>query len=154
MYIDYLYNHPEYIKIVSSWIHSEFVVKAKGSLNLEKVAEYFSNTNIESFPITLIAIIDNECIGTVSIFQNDLKTRKDLIPWLASLYVNSDYRGQGIGEMLINQVKKVVKGLGFKSLYLRTEHTSEYYIRLGWEFVCKTQDEKGQETKVFKYQIR
>ena len=37
--------------------------------------------------------------------------------------------------------------------YLRTEHTSEYYGKLGWEFVFKTYDEKEQHTEIFKYKI-
>lgn len=63
------------------------------------------------------------------------------------------YRGQGIAEKLINKVEEVVKGLGFKTLYLRIEHTSEYYRRLGWEYVYKTNDEKGQETEVFRISV-
>lgn len=153
MYIDYLCNHPEHINTVANWIYDEFVIKAKGTLSLGTVIEYFGNTQLKSFPITLIALVDGECTGTVSIFKNDLKTQRDLTPWLASLYVNPHYRGKGIAKELINKVQQVVKELGFKELYLRTEHTSEYYRRLGWNFVYKTHDEKGQETEVFKISI-
>jgi N-acetylglutamate synthase-like GNAT family acetyltransferase len=125
-------------------------VKANGTLSLDKVIEYFGHTQLKSFPITLIALVDGECAGTVSIFENDLKIQRELTPWLASLYVNPHYRGKGIAKELINKVQQVVKELGFKELYLRTEHTSEYYRRLGWNFVYKTHDEKGKETEVFK----
>ena len=154
MYIDYLCNHPEYVNAVSNWIFCEFVVESEKNLKkLEQIIEYFKNTNVTSFPITLIAVEDNECVGTISIFENDLKTQNDLTPWLASLYVSPYYRGQGIAEKLINRVQEVVKECGFKTLYLRTEHTSEYYKRLGWEYVYKTHDEKGQETKVFRIAV-
>lgn len=154
MYIDHLCNHTEYINIVSTWIYDEFVVKAKGRLSFKEVVEYLSNTNKKDYPMIFIAIVDNECVGTVSIFENDLKTQKELTPWLASLYVSPDKRGQGVGELLINHVQDVVKGLGFETLYLRTEHTYEYYTRLGWEFVYKTEDEKCQQTEVFKYKLK
>jgi len=150
VYIDYLCNCTEHINTVSKWIHSEFVVKTGGSLSLGEVVEYLSNTNTTTFPITLVAVIENQCVGTISIFENDLKTQKELTPWLASLYVSELYRGQGIAEKLINRVQEIIKELGFETLYLRTEHASEYYKRLGWEFVYKTKDEKGQETEVFK----
>jgi predicted N-acetyltransferase YhbS len=154
MYIDYLCNHPEYVETVASWIYGEFVVKSEKSLKkLEQIFEYFKNTNLTSFPITLIAVVDNKCVGTISVFENDLKNQNDLTPWLASLYVSPHYRGQGIAERLINRVQEVVKGLGFKTLYLRTEHTSEYYRKLGWEYVYKTNDEKGQETEVFRISV-
>ena len=128
-------------------------MKEKGSLSLKKVIEYFSNTNIKSFPITLIVIINGECVATVSIFENDLKTPKKLTPWLASLYVSPDHRGQGIAKKLINKAQEIIKQLGFEVLYLRTEHTSGYYGKLGWKFVCKTYDEKEQYTEIFKYKI-
>lgn len=150
MYIDYLCNHPEYIDKVSNWIYSKFVMKTNNTTSLNKVIEYFKNTQLKSFPITLVAIINDECVGTISIFENDLKTQNILSPWLASLYVSPDFRGKGIAKNLINKVQHIVKELGFKELYLRTEHTSEYYRLLGWEFIYKTHDEKNQETEIFK----
>lgn len=153
MYIDHLCNHPEHLETVATWIYDEFVIKAKGNLNFEEVVEYLNKTNKESFPMTFAAMINNECVGTVSIFANDLKTQDILTPWLASLYVDPEHRGKGIGEVLIEHVQHVVKELGYEALYLRTEHTSKYYRGLGWEFVYKTEDEKGQETEVFKYNI-
>lgn len=153
MYIDHLCNHSEYINTVSTWIYNEFVIKTGGSLNFEEFVEYLSNTNKKDYPMTFIAVVENECVGTVSIFENDLKTQKALKPWLASLYVSLEYRGQGIGERLISRVQDEVKKLGFNTLYLRTEHTSKYYRKLGWEFVYKTEDEKDQGTEVFKYEL-
>jgi len=47
-----------------------------------------------------------------------------------------------------------VKELGYEILYLRTEHTSEYYRRFGWEFLYKTLDEKGHETEVFRTLVK
>ena len=153
MYIDHLCNYPEHLEAVANWIYDEFVIKPKGSLSFKEVVEYLNKTNEESLPMTFVAILDNECVGTVSIFKNDLKTQETLTPWLASLFVNPEYRGRGVGEALINHVQHVVKELGYESLYLRTEHTSKYYRGLGWEFVYKTEDEKGQETEVFKYKL-
>lgn len=154
MYIDYLYNHPEYIEIVANWIYNEFVIESEKSFEkLKQIIEYFKNTNSTYFPITLIAVINAECVGTISIFENDLKNQNELTPWLASLYVSPYYRGQGIAEKLINRVQEVVKGLNFKTLYLRTEHTSEYYRRLGWKYLYKTHDEKGQETEIFRISL-
>ncbi|SKC54551.1 GNAT family N-acetyltransferase [Maledivibacter halophilus] len=154
MYIDYLCNYPEYVETVANWIHNEFVIESEKSLKkLDLITEYFKKTNVKSFPITLVAVIDSECVGTISIFENDLKTQDNLTPWLASLYVRPNYRSQGIAEKLINRVREVVKGLGFETLYLRTEHTSEYYKKLGWEYVYKTHDGKGQETQVFRISI-
>lgn len=115
MYIDYLCNHPEYAETVLNWIYSEFVVELEKSLKkLEQIIEYFQNTNLTSFPITLIAVAQNECVGTISIFENDLKTQNELTPWLASLYVSPYYRGQRLAVKLINRVQEIVKSWDLK----------------------------------------
>lgn len=151
MRIDHLFKHTEYIASVAAWIYDEFVIKTGGSISFNEVVAYLSNTNDQIFPMAFVAIVDNECVGTVSIFKNDLKTQEALTPWLASLYVSPQHRGQGIGYKLIKHVQEVVKALGYEAVYLRTEHTSEYYKSLGWIFVYNAVDEKGQETEVFKY---
>lgn len=144
MDIQNLYYHPEHISVVSGWIYDEFV-KGKSTCSLDKITLYFSKTNLNSFPITLIAISDGECVGTVSIFENDLKSQNELEPWLASLYVSPNYRRKCIAEELIDQVMVIVKELGYETLYLRTEHASDYYKKLGWEFLYKKMDEKEKK---------
>lgn len=151
--VEYLSKHPQYIETVSNWIYNEFVIKSKSKFQLEQVFEFFNNTDTDYFPITLIAIKDGECIGTISVFENDLKTQNDFKPWLASLVVNPNYRNQGIGRILIDKALERVKELGFSRVYLRTEHASGYYIKRGWIFLCKAHDEYEQETEVFKYDI-
>jgi len=149
MEIGYLCNYPQYINTVSRWIYEEFVIKSGSRMTLEKVNQYFRNTSANDFPITLVAISDNKCVGTVSLFENDLDTQDSLRPWLASLFVEPTCRGLGIAEKLINQLLKTAGNLGYEKLYLRTEHTSEYYRTRNWMSLGKTIDGKGQETEVF-----
>ena len=153
MEIKYLANCPEYVEQVVNWIYGEFVVKGKNPCHIEKVNEHFSHTNTNSFPITLVALVNDQCVGTVSLFENDLKNQKALTPWLASLYVDVPYRSKGIAKKLIEQVKEIAKEMGFEVLYLRTEHTAGYYRDLGWTYHEKTIDEKGQETEIFKIEL-
>lgn len=149
MKIDFLLNHPEKVKEVSEMIFNEFVVKTGSSMNFENVLNYFSNTKDDAFPITLIALENGVCLGTVSIYENDLKTREMYKPWLASLYTKPEYRGKGIGEKLVNKTVEVVKELGFNELYLRTEDASDYYRNRGWIFVESLSDDKHEKIEVF-----
>jgi N-acetylglutamate synthase-like GNAT family acetyltransferase len=92
------------------------------------------------------------CAGTVSLTGNDLRCRPEYTPWLASLFVHEDYRKQGIGEALIEQVNDIRKSMGYPELYLRTEDAGGYYRRFGWHHVetCKD-DIFGFMTEVYKY---
>ncbi|KPB06283.1 GNAT family N-acetyltransferase [Bacillus sp. CHD6a] len=150
MHIDFLSNHPQKIKEVSEMIYQEFVLKTESGLTFDDVVKHFSNTKHNEFPITLVALENGECLGTVSIFENDLKIRGMYRPWLASLYTKPEYRSIGIGQRLVARTIDVAKDLGFKELYLRTEDSSDYYRKLGWTFVETVSDGKNENIDVFK----
>ncbi len=146
-----LLDFPEHLETVSSWIYEEFADKS--AVKYEEMRVFFRKRYYDQLPITLVALKDGWCTGTVSLFEGDLDTRRDLTPWLAALYVKRNYRSQGIGAILVTSIINKAAELGYDIIYLRTEHTAGYYQKRNWEFVCKTKDGKGIETEVFKYKI-
>ncbi|WP_233005500.1 GNAT family N-acetyltransferase [Exiguobacterium aurantiacum] len=150
MKIDFLSNRPDKIKEVSEIIYEEFVINTGSTMRYDDVLNHFSNTGTHAFPITLIALENEHCLGTVSIFENDLKSREMYGPWLASLYTKPECRNRGIGQKLIARTIDVVKELGFPELYLRTEHASVYYKKRGWAHVETVRLDSGEEIDVFK----
>lgn len=153
MNIELLIGHPEYVQCICRWIYDEFVIPNNPQYPFEKLTEFFGHKRENEFPITYIAIDHDKCVGTVSIFQNDLNNQKELTPWLASLYVTPEFRNKKIGEKLIEKVICRVKDMGYEELFLRTEHAAEYYLKKGWEFVYKTVDNNGVNTEVYKLHI-
>ena len=99
-----------------------------------------------------IAKINDELVGTVSIWNNDLTSRQDLTPWLAALFIKDEYRGKGIGTLLQKKCIQVVKELGYKNLYLITDHEN-YYERTGWKFL-EMAPLKGRQTRVYEFEIK
>ncbi len=62
--------------------------------------------------------------------------------WLATLAVHPDYRGQGIGVMLMQQVDAWVSAQGLWPLYLECfygDFLPTYYQRLGWTWLVRRQ---------------
>lgn len=149
MNIDYLCRHPEHADNVALWIYNEFVVNSPRIAALDTLKNRFQNTSETEWPITFIAIEGCQCVGTVSIVGNDLKTQNALTPWLASVIVSPEYRKRGIASTLINHACSAAKALGFEKIYLRTEHAAQYYERLGWVFVRHAVDEYGIDTDVY-----
>ena len=117
------------------------------------VLEYLKKTNHNQVPITYVAIEDNKCIGTVSIFLNDLNTRMDLSPWLASLVVKNEFRNKGFGEKLVNHALNKAKLLGYTKIYLKTENKGNYYSKRGWKYIGKGIDKHNQETDLYEHEI-
>ena len=64
-----------------------------------------------------IAKCNNEAIGVVSLWVNDLKARQDLFPWMATLYVKEDYRNKGVGKKLQEISIEYAKQKNYSNLY-------------------------------------
>ena len=152
MQIKYLANNIMFVETITDWLYNEFIKDIQHGISYEQILEFVRNCHKTELPIRLIAVESNKCVGTASIVQNDLKCR-DYTPWLASLYVDESYRGNKIGEQLIERVKDIVKELGYDELYLRTEHASNYYRRLGWRFVESCDDDFNLKPDVFKFTL-
>jgi predicted N-acetyltransferase YhbS len=135
MVIDHLPNRPQHVETVARWIYQEF--GGNTSFNLIEITDFFAKRRTDKPPITLIAIDGDTCLGTVSLFEGDLDTRRDLTPWLAALYVDQPYRNQGIGNILTGEIITIARNLGYPTLYLRTEHAAGYYRKRNWELVCR-----------------
>ena len=149
MKIEKLYDHLDMAQVVTKFVYDEFVSKSRSRFTLHDVLEFLKKTNKDRLPITYVAIENNECVGTVSLFENDLSTRRDLSPWLASLVVRHDCRNRGVGEKLINFAHGEAKALGYKKLYLKTENQGSFYGKRGWRYIGKGIDSYNQETDLY-----
>lgn len=77
-------------------------------------------------------------IAGVGVIENDFHNRKDLTPNVCAVYVENEFRNQGIAGQLLNFVCDDMKHQGIGTLYLITDHTS-VYERYGWKFLCLVQ---------------
>ena len=153
MKIEYLCDHIGFADTVARWIYDEFIDGIKYDRSYEDVLSSVKRCRKHELPVRLAALTDDKCVGTVSIVSNDLKCR-DYTPWLASLYVDKAYRNKKIGEQLIDSVKNIVAQLGYDKLYLRTEHASGYYRKLGWEFIETCEDSYNLKPDVFMFDLK
>src|SRR6266404_1264509 len=85
-------------------------------------------------PFCLVAEIDGELCGTASVIANDEKTRPELTPWLAALWVDEAARGQGIAAALLNDAARRCAVLGVERLYLVSRPAlRDFYASRGWQ---------------------
>lgn len=147
--IENLSNYKKFVPLIATWLHSEFIINKTNECTKRELINSLNNRPNNEIPMTLICLLDNRCIGTISIFLNDLKELHKLTPWLAALYVDKDFIAQGVGKLLIDRVEKESQKLGYNRLYLRTEEAHMYYEKLGWTNMLSTVDEYKQNTTVF-----
>jgi|GEM_PF-160119 len=144
----------QYIPQVSEWIYNEFISGKIPDVSQQKIEEAIEKRQSDVIPMTFIAKIGSCCIGTISLFKNDLHERTDLSPWLAALYVSKEWRGIGLGTLLIECIERITVKAGYNKLYLRTEEAAEYYSKLCWTQIDSLVDEYGQGVKVFGKELK
>lgn len=129
-----LREKPELKEIMAKWFHEKWQVPE--SSYLESMDSCLKG--MESVPQWYVAMDGNEIVGGIGIIENDFHDRKDLTPNVCALYVEKNYRHNGIAGNLLNYVCEDMRGKGVDTLYLITDHTS-FYERYGWEFLCMVQ---------------
>jgi N-acetylglutamate synthase-like GNAT family acetyltransferase len=126
-------NNSPYIKLITDWMYKWW--GEQDGWSVDRVNCYVKNcVAIDKIPQTIIAVTGDKIVGTCNLIMHDLDSRPDIYPWLANLFVDEDYRLQGVATGLINQAIKQAKKLGLKELYLYTKYT-DLYEKFGFEFV-------------------
>lgn len=92
----------------------------------------------DAIPQWYIVLDNDEIIAGLGVIKNDFHNRTDLTPNICAIYVEEQYRSQGIAGYMLNFVCKDMMSRGINTLYLVTDHTS-YYERYGWEHLCMVQ---------------
>lgn len=132
----------------------------------EKIIEYFlshwasdeskmvyvdaiNNAKIDKMNNWYALLDDDQIIGGVGLISNDFVSRMDLYPYLCALYINENYRGKNLGELLINKVKQDVLNMGYDYLYLLTDHDG-YYEHFGFKHIGTGYHPWGETSKLYK----
>ncbi|PPU39556.1 MAG: N-acetyltransferase [Oxalobacteraceae bacterium] len=99
----------------------------------EALSELRSHTRDGVIPTTWVALDQAQWLGSVSLLENDDARIWQWSPWLASLYVHRQARGQGIGGALVTHCVQAAARMGVPALYLYCQPAlAPYYQRLGW----------------------
>eukprot|EP00039_Didymoeca_costata_P015607 m.268711 g.268711 ORF g.268711 m.268711 type:complete len:171 (-) comp16256_c0_seq23:5688-6200(-) len=119
-----------------------------------KTEQQEQKTNILSQ--TYVALKSGSLAGSCRVCQDDFDgLRPEYTPWLATLFVLPEFRGQKIGSRLVEHASKMAQLHGFEALYLWTPSkglSEDMYKKLGWVTVEETKAPHGdsQEAIIMK----
>lgn len=150
--IEHLAENIDAVSTLASWI-----IKEWGHLLPEAnfdtlVSELKQRTTVHRIPETFVALVDGRVIGTASIVEHDMLTRKELSPWLAAVFVVPEYRNRGIGSKLVRRVMQEAEILGLNKLYLFTPDRMRFYSCLGWNILEST-EYRGEKVIIMFYEV-
>ncbi|MCF7793355.1 MAG: GNAT family N-acetyltransferase [Candidatus Cloacimonetes bacterium] len=104
-------------------------------------------------PRFYLMLDEEKIIGCYALLTNDLISRQDLWPWLGCLFIDKDYRGNQLGSTLMDHGKNVAKKLGYKTIYLTTDHDG-YYEKYGWTRIEDGFDLSAERSRIYKMDIQ
>lgn len=138
MQIGYLADHPAFISTLARWHHAQWSYLSPDSTVEHRIARLQAHLGKEQIPTTFVAYDTaadgtETAIGSASLIAQDMDTHPELSPWLASVYVATEHRRQGIGSALVRRVAQEAAKLGVDKLYLFTPDQDHFYARLGWQ---------------------
>ncbi len=155
--IKLLCERPDYAPVLAYWSYNLWYRKRPIDFDVILKA-YKQRAAGGKVPLSWVAVEESMPVGMISLKLDDLWTRKDLNPWLASLYVVPEFRNRGIAESLVNAVIAGARDLGYAEIYLflgPKEHMDLelYYSNRGWQYMEDAIDNDDQPTKIFYYSL-
>lgn len=138
-------EHSELKEAAANWFHSKWGVPKEAYL--ESMGDCIAGKG--AVPQWYVVMDGEEFVGGLGVIENDFHNRKDLTPNVCAVYVEDEYRGQGMAGEMLHFVCEDMKQRGIDTLYLVTDHTS-FYERYDWEFLCMVQgDDEPEMTRMY-----
>ncbi|MGH7557899.1 MAG: GNAT family N-acetyltransferase [Gemmatimonadota bacterium] len=138
MKVDYLADHREHIPRLAEWLHAEWGYLHENDSIERRAARLEARATRRGIPVGFVAVDGDQLLGSASLVHNDLETRPEIGPWLASVYVPPEHRRRGVASALVRRVIDEAGDLEVPLLYLWTTDQERLYARLGWRPVERT----------------
>ena len=152
MEIKNLIDSPKYIEEVSKKIWQEWQKNDINWLSLDDTIKRTKNIFKAKLacPTMLIALDWNILVGTVSLWISDISERQDLFPFVASLYIKSEYRKKWLAKKLLLEIEKVAKNNNWKELYLNDGSKINWFYEKMWFNFYEKDNYKWKEYLIYK----
>lgn len=139
-------------EIVAGWTFESWGHLHPG-LTLEQAIERMkAECGPGGVPSIFVAMQGETPVGTASLTADDMSIRRELSPWLASVFVVPECRGQGIASALVRRVEAEAVAHGFERFYLYTPDQQALYRRLGWQ-TLESLEYRGETVTVMSRQL-
>lgn len=139
-------ENPEYKDISIKYIQDKWA--SEKSMKVYEDCITNCVTTLSPLPQWYLLMDKNKIIGCAGLITNDFISRMDLYPWISSLYIEKEYRGNSYGSILIEQAKNDAKKNGFSKLYLCTDHIG-FYEHYGFEYIGTGYHPWGGSSRIY-----
>ena len=100
----------------------------------EHLSENLRNWGFNEWETPFVAIVNGKIVGMASIMKTDYYPLSELYPWVSSIFVTEEYRGQRISGKLIDFANAYAASIGFDRTYIPSEHVG-LYEKYGYRYL-------------------
>ncbi|MFC1948936.1 GNAT family N-acetyltransferase [Chloroflexota bacterium] len=93
---------------------------------------------------------DDNIIGFYQLVDQELIIRKDLSPWITTVFIDKQERGQRLSSKLLEHGRTVAGKLGYTKVYLTTSHI-QFYEKFGFREIGLDKFVWGRPTKIYEH---
>ncbi len=139
-------DYPNGLETAVQYIHSKWGRPENYPFYYDAINH--SSEQDKPLPRFYLMLKETEIVGCYALLTNDLISRQDLYPWLGCLFIEATERGNQLGNYLMQHGIAEAKRLGFKKVYLTTDHDG-YYEKYGWQRMEDGYDFWGNSTRIY-----
>lgn len=103
----------------------------------------------DELPFGIVLLDNNNIVGFCVFKIENLKKYPDIYPWLSDVMILEKYRGSGYGKQLISYGEKLLKELGYKTIYVWTDQAPDFYKKLGFKYKQEVEKNEGGYGQLF-----
>lgn len=127
------------------------------SFSWEEVKEHtvrvIKDWEFEEWETPFVAMTDGRIVGMVTLMKTDYYPLPEIYPWVSTLFVSEEYRGNRISKRLIDFANEYANSLGFDTTYIPSEHTG-LYEKYGYSYLKDITNYGGGTDRLYAKEIR
>ncbi|MBD81434.1 MAG: hypothetical protein CL840_21125 [Crocinitomicaceae bacterium] len=137
---------------IADWYQKEW------NTPIKQTVDRLSNSQYEGVYFQLVVRKSGKIVATGGLSDNVnlLKVYPEFVkfgPWVALLYTDKEYRNQGIGKALLEQIELNARTCKLDKIYLYTFTAESLYRKSGWKSIERVKY-KGHNTVIMEKEIK
>lgn len=121
------------------------------AMDKEETIDKFKNsfTKEEGLPIGYACYNDDILVGFCTLRKENLKKYPEIYPWISSVMIFDEYRHQGYGTEMLQEIANRAKELGYHKVYLWIDQAPEFYKKIGYTYLRQVEKNEGGYGELF-----
>jgi len=116
------------------------------------IAKNWEENNYLDWERIFMAVENNSIVGHCSLNEKDSVPDVKYTPYIQSIFVNEQFRGNRISEKLILHAMSYAKTLGFEKVYIVSDHKN-FYEKYGFVKIDEKNDYRGESQGIFVHDL-